>query len=60
LRQLAQQVLGAKTSLRSADLAFQDRRIREMLEDRDNVGKGFVESINIRITRFVEPRMNAI
>src|SRR6267143_1872085 len=59
-RELGQQVLGAQVAARASDLLAERLRHGEVLEQGDDVGKGFMEREDIRDRRLAEPTVEAI
>ena len=60
LRELREQALGVQVAARPADLALQHRRVREVLEERHDVGERLVECVDVRVARLVESRVDAV
>ena len=60
LRELPEQALAVEIAAGSPDLALEDGRIREVLEERDDVGERLVEGLDVTVRRLVEARVNAV
>src|SRR5262249_53775557 len=60
LRQLSQDALAREIAAGACDLVSEDARIREMLEQRNDVGKSFVEGEHILVDRLVETWVYAV
>ncbi len=60
LCELAQEVLAVEVATGAADLALEDGRVGEMLEEGHDVGKGLVEGMHVRVGRLAKARMNAV
>src|SRR4051812_37674799 len=59
-RELRKHVLAFETTARTRNLIAYYVRVREALEQRNDVGEGFVKSGHIRVALLVKARMHAV
>ena len=60
LRKLTEEALAVEIAAGSPDLALEDRRVGEVLEEGHDVGERLVEGLDVAVRRLVEARVNAV